>query len=102
MSDEGQAEQGRRFKAVALRYEPEEFDAPRVMAKGQGEIANKIVALAKEHGVHIESNADLVEVLSVLEIDSLIPVEAYAAVAEILNFIYRTNADMKRNKGEER
>ena len=77
--------------AVALQYEREKKSAPIVTAKGQGEIAVKIIALAKEHDIEIRQDADLLQVLKAVDINEEIPVEAFAAVAEILSFIYAKN-----------
>lgn len=78
-------------KAVALGYELGKDQAPKVLAKGEGEMARQIIKIAKEHGVEIREDANLVEILSVLELDEFIPLEAYAAVAEILRYIYSKN-----------
>ena len=78
-------------KAVALRYRPQQEDAPKVTAKGMGRAADKILELAEEYGVPIEQDPDLVEVLAQVELDEEIPQQVYLAVAEILSFIYRTN-----------
>ncbi len=80
-------------KAVALQYERERDPAPRVAAKGRGHIAEQIIEIAEDNGIPVKEDSDLVEVLSVLEVDSFIPLEAYEAVAEILSFIYRKNAE---------
>jgi flagellar biosynthesis protein len=80
-----------RKSAVALRYTPEEAEAPRVIAKGQGLIADKILEQAKEHGVPIQEDPSLVEVLAKLELNEQIPVELYQVVAEILAFVYQTD-----------
>jgi flagellar biosynthesis protein len=79
-------------RAVALGYERGEDDAPRVLATGRGTVAEQILALAFAHGVRVRKDADLVEVLAALEVDSLIPVEVFAAVAEILSYVYRYNS----------
>lgn len=79
-----------RPKAVALRYDPVREEAPRVVASGQGFIADQIIRIALDQGITIRRDADLVEILAKLDIDSLIPLEAFAAVAEILSYIYRT------------
>jgi flagellar biosynthesis protein len=81
--------------AVALSYEQGSLEAPVVAAKGKGYLAEQIIALAKEHGIEIREDADLATLLSKLDIDTPIPVEAYAAVAEILAYIYKTNDRMK-------
>lgn len=79
-----------KHKAVALRYDTDHEDAPRVVATGEGHIAEQIVRIALDNGITIHKDSDLVEILSKLDIDALIPVEAFAAVAEILSYIYRT------------
>lgn len=77
--------------AVALGYRGEESGVPKVKAKGQGLIAEQIIATAREHGVPVQSDPDLVEVLAALDLDMEIPEEIYAVVAELLAFVYRIN-----------
>jgi flagellar biosynthesis protein len=77
--------------AVALRYNRAETDAPRVVASGRGVIAERILALAFEHGIKVREDADLAELLAAVEIGNQIPIAAFAAVAEILVYIYRAN-----------
>lgn len=79
-------------KAVALRYDRKKDDAPTVVAKGQGKIAQKIIELAQKHGIPIKDDPDLIEVLSSLEIDEEIPSQIYVAVAELLAFVYSANS----------
>ncbi len=79
-------------KAVALKYEKEKDRAPRVTAKGRGDVAKRILEIAKEHNIPIREDADLVEVLSKLEIEEEIPPDLYRVIAEVLSFIYRINA----------
>jgi len=79
-------------KAVALKYDKEKDDSPRVAAKGQGRVAEKIIELAKKHDIPIKDDPDLIEVLSSLEINEEIPSEIYVAVAELLAFVYSMNA----------
>jgi flagellar biosynthesis protein len=85
---ERDAEPGRQM-AVALRYEGGAQDAPRVVAKGQGTLAEQIIELAKARGIEIRQDADLVNLLAAVPLDAPIPIEAYVAVAEILSYIYR-------------
>lgn len=92
MADEKQNKQ----KAVALGYDIKEDQAPRVLAKGEGEIAKQIIKIAKEHNIEIKEDANLVEILSALELDEFIPLEAYAAVAEILRYIYNKQGKMPK------
>ena len=84
--------------AVALRYDPNADDLPRVVAKGHGAIAEQILAVAEAHGVPIRKDRNLVEVLDRLDINAPIPVAAFAAVAEILAHLYRVNDDMSKEK----
>ena len=78
--------------AVALGYQKERDNAPKVLAKGQNKIAQKIVEIAEAEGIEIHQDADLVEILKTVDIDAEIPVEAFAAVAEIISYIYKANA----------
>jgi flagellar biosynthesis protein len=87
-STERDAEPGRQT-AVALRYDGGADDAPRIVAKGQGTLAEQIIALAKARGIEIRQDADLVNLLAAVPLDAPIPIEAYVAVAEILSYIYR-------------
>ena len=80
--------------AVALRYDRAREDAPRVTAAGRGAVAENIVAAARAHGVPLHEDANLVETLAALELETLIPPELYRAVAEVLAFIYRVNGRM--------
>ncbi len=89
MSDEPKP----RALAVALQYEKGTRDAPRVVAKGRGLLAEKIVALAEENGVVIEANPVLAEALSGVEIDDTIPLELYEAVAIVIGYVLRVTAE---------
>ena len=84
--------------AVALKYDKEKDPAPKVVAKGKGEIAENIIKIAEEQGITIRSDSNLVEILEKINIDAIIPLEAYSAVAEILNFIYKANAKAKEKR----
>ncbi len=75
--------------AIALHYEKGSQEAPRVVAKGRGRIAEKIVALAEENGVIIETNPVLAEALSGVELDETIPVELYEAMAVVIGYVLR-------------
>jgi len=78
-------------KAAALRYNHDRDQAPKVVAKGRGKIAEKIVALAHEHEVSLVKDRNLIQMLEALDVDMQIPVELYQAVAEVLVFVYRLN-----------
>jgi FlhB-like protein len=81
-------------KAVALRYDVQKDSAPRVVAKGQRLVADKIIEIAKEHGITLYEDPDLVAMLAQLEVDAQIPEDLYRAVAEVLAFVYRINDRM--------
>ena len=78
-------------KAVALKYDQEKSNAPKVVAKGRGEIAKKIIEIAKTNHLPLYEDKNLVLILEALEVESEIPPELYRAVAEVLAFIYRLN-----------
>ena len=82
-------------KAVGLRYDAEGSHAPRVVAKGRGDTAQRIVDLAREHGIPVERDADLVELLSVSELGDEIPTEVYGAVARMITFLWQLNQSAK-------
>lgn len=84
-------------KAVAVEYERGADDAPRVTASGKGAIAEQILAIAFERGIKVREDAELVEILSLVDVDSPIPLEAFSAVAEILAHVYRAN-DAKKSR----
>lgn len=72
--------------AVALVYKQD--DLPRVVAKGKGAIADKIIAMAKTAEIPIHQDAQLNKALSTLELNQPIPRELFAAVAQVLVFAY--------------
>ena len=65
--------------------------SPRVVATGRGPVAEQILAIAFEKGVPVREDADLAQILAAVELDSEIPIDALAAVAEILSYVYRAN-----------
>lgn len=80
--------------AAAVTYIPGTDRAPKVVASGYGEIADKIVALAVENGIPIQKDDNLATLLAALDVDMDIPPALYRAVAEVLVFIYRLNGMM--------
>jgi len=78
--------------AVALDSDATRRRPPKVIAKGRGAVAEQILEIAFDRGVKVRSDADLAEILGAVEIDSEIPLEALAAVAEILSYVYRAQA----------
>ena len=82
-------------RAVSLKYESKSDNAPKVIAKGKGKVAEKIIDIAKKHNIFIHDDPDLIEALSQLDIHEEIPTELYAVVAELLAFIYALNRGEK-------
>lgn len=76
-----------RQSAIALAYQ-EGSGSPRVVAKGQGQMAERIIEKAKEAGVFVHESPELVSLLMQVDLDQHIPQELYRAVAELLAFIY--------------
>ena len=95
MSDpENKSKESKEQVAVALGYESESDDAPKVLASGRSGVAEQIIQIAFANGVKVREDADLAQLLSVVDLDSEIPVEAFAAVAEILAYVYRATGVM--------
>ena len=82
--------------AVALKYAPEKDNAPRMTAKGKGQVAEQIIQLAKEQGIPIKEDPDLIGLLIQLDWHEEIPPALYKAVAEILAFVYNLNKEGKK------
>ncbi len=89
----------RRSVAVAIENRPDTTAAPRVVASGRGAVAEQILQIAFDRGVKVRNDADLAEILAAIEIDSEIPLEALAAVAEILSYIYRAQSAVNSEAG---
>lgn len=87
MADSGKTKDGKPKQAIALAYDPNEDGAPRVVASGKGQIAEKIIEGAKENDIPIHEDSKLADTLSKLEIGEMIPPELYEVVAEILVFV---------------
>lgn len=80
--------------AVALEWDGSDDSAPVITASGRGATAEAILAKAFESGVKVRRDADLVQILSVIEIGHEIPPESFVAVAEILSYVYNLNASL--------
>ncbi len=76
-------------KAVALKYEPTKDQAPKVIAKGAGAVADKILEQAEKHDIKIREDKALSEMLYQLEIEEQIPPALYPIIAEVFAFIYQ-------------
>jgi flagellar biosynthesis protein len=80
-------------KAVALGYDPDLDIAPKVMAKGEGQLAEKIIAIARQEDIPLYSSPDLVASLMTVDLDASIPPELYQVVAQVLALVYRLDGE---------
>ncbi len=85
-------------KASALSYSPGEDKAPKIIASGKGEIAQKIIEKAKEANIPVYEDSHLAEALSHISIGEEIPAELYEVVAEVLSFISRLDENYGMSK----
>jgi len=83
--------------AVALENDRETAAPPRITASGYGKVAEQILEIAFANGVKVREDAPLAEILSHLEVESEVPLEALAAVAEILRYVYMANSAMAQD-----
>jgi len=83
-------------KAIALIYD--EVSAPKVGAKGEGELADEIIAIARDHGVPLYENPELVKSLAQLDIGDEIPELLYRVIAEIIAFAYNIQGKVPADK----
>ncbi|MBF0623098.1 MAG: EscU/YscU/HrcU family type III secretion system export apparatus switch protein [Magnetococcales bacterium] len=89
-----------RRQAVALRYRNNKDRAPRVTATGKGHVADIIMQKARESGVSLVEDPDLVSVLGEVPLGDSIPPELYKAVAEVLAFVYKVNGTGVKGHGK--
>lgn len=83
-------------KAVALSYDEQKATAPRVLASGSGLVAETIIERAREAGIHIRKDPDLIELLATVPVGEEIPPELYQTIAEVLAFVYSVNDRFKK------
>jgi len=88
-------EKERQKRAVALKYQPKSDKAPKVIAKGKGKLAERIIEIAREHNLYIHNDPDMIEILSQLDLNEEIPPDLYVVVAELLAFVYSLNREEK-------
>ena len=85
-----------RRRAVALRYDPSAAAAPRVVASGSGLVAEQILELARQHGVPVKDDPQLVQALMKLDIGEMIPPQLYLVVAEVFAWLHRVDQEAAR------
>ncbi len=75
-------------KAVAIGYDKDKDKAPKIIARGRGEMAEKKLEKAAEYGIYIKEDKNLVELLDKFDIYQEIPEEMYEVIAEIFLYVY--------------
>lgn len=98
MSDREDQRPAPRPLAVAVSRDGAD-EAARVVAKGQGKVAEQILSIAFDRGVKVRTDSDLAQLLDQVDVDSEIPLAALAAVAEILTYVYRANGGPAGGEG---
>jgi flagellar biosynthesis protein len=92
MSDDRPGPPACRPTAVALRYRREDDVAPRVTAAGSGPVAERILELARQEGIPLRQDPQLVAALAALDLGAMIPPELYDVIAEVLAWAYRADS----------
>jgi flagellar biosynthesis protein len=90
--------QADREAAVAISYEQESGAAPKVVASGYGEVAKRILEIARESDIHIRRDDNLVQLLARVPVGAEIPEQAYQLVAELLAFLYQTDRRLAKRR----
>lgn len=80
--------------AIAVKQQNDSEQPPTIIAGGRGQVAEQILEIAFSHGIKVREDADLAQMLSVVDVDSEIPLEAFSIVAEILTYVYEANNAM--------
>lgn len=84
--------------AIAIKYDKEKDNAPRVIAKGMRVKAEKLKQIAKENNIPLMRNVALANSLYRVEVGEEVPEELYDAVAEVLNFVYALKEEQSKRK----
>lgn len=92
-----QSELTKRKGAIALGYNAEKDPAPKVLAKGFGEVAERVIEIARENKILVREDVLLFDSLYKLEVGEEIPARLYQVVAELLAYVYKVNSQKKKN-----
>lgn len=84
-----------RARAVAVKKEEDRGPLPRITARGEGKLAERILDIAFDTDVKVRRDADLTEILTKLDLETPIPIEALEAVSEILKYVYQMNLELQ-------
>lgn len=85
-------------QAIAIKYDIDKSKAPKIIATGRGNIADKILEVAEENNIPFYEDQSLADLLSRLEIDQEVPSELYSLVAEVLAFVYQLDRMAKKRQ----
>ena len=85
-------------KAVALKYKAYEDNAPKIIAKGKGEIAKKIIEKAKKYDVPMFQNEEIANMLLDVEVGEEVPAKMYNAVVEVFVWLYKLEEKAQLSK----
>ena len=85
-------------KAVSLQYKKGKNAAPKVTAKGQGWMADRIIKMAQENNIPIREDKDLLHLLSEIDVGQEVPESLYKVVAELLAWVYQLNQNYPGSK----
>ena len=77
--------------AISLQYQKEINSAPKITAKGEGWVAEKIIEIAQERNIPIRKDKDLLNLLSEIDVGREVPESLYKVVAELLAWVYQLN-----------
>ncbi|MEQ8191607.1 MAG: EscU/YscU/HrcU family type III secretion system export apparatus switch protein [Candidatus Eremiobacterota bacterium] len=92
----------KKLKAVAVKYDPDAEGAPRVISKGEGSFAEKIISIARKEGIRIHQDKEMVDFLSKVDINEEIPPELYEMVSNLLAFVYKLDGDRIISKNSDK
>lgn len=84
--------------AIAIKYDREKDNAPRVIAKGMRLKAEKLREIAKQYNIPIMKNVGLANALYRVDVGQEVPEELYDAVAEVLNFVFALKQEQEAGK----
>lgn len=84
--------------AVSLQYKKGKNAAPKVTAKGQGWVAEKIIKMARENNIPIREDKDLLSLLSEMDVGQEVPESLYKVVAELLGWVYQLNLEFPKSQ----
>jgi flagellar biosynthesis protein len=85
-------------EVAALRYDTDQENAPKLVARGRGHTAQRILELAKEHDLPIRKDPTLVSILGALDVGAEIPPDLYGVIAEVLAWAYHSDQQMGQQR----